>query len=878
MPHSAQPINVSRLNVARSFLGIFVAFLFLLIAVAAAHYYTEYKTGRLTREASEALNVELSRQMIVADIATVVSDLLVLAELVENNSADPQADWDATTGNLQQIFSFFSHNKGVYDQVRYLDENGNEVIRVNYQDGKAHPVPLHALQNKAHRYYFREAAHLGRGQIYVSPLDLNMESGHLQEPYKPVMRFATPVFDLLGRHRGIVVLNYMGEHLIRHFKQAAVNIADHVQLVNNEGYWLSSIHPEEEWGFMFGNEQRFDLRYPEAWEEMTGKGSGQVLTPAGLFSYSSVNPISVAQHAADPTYDLSRLSPKGGGSGYHWKIISHIPLQALAPLPGQFVSQHAPLYGGMLLLLMLVAYLLARSHSRHQWAEAQSQYESHFRRTLEDIQLAAVSVDESGQVGFCNDYFCRLCGWDRNEILDRNWIDTFVPQEQRETIREMLGLLRNPESFPARYEAEVVTHDGGRRLIAWNNTLSYNRKDGLWGVTSIGEDITDKRHNEEQVRKLSQAMEQSPSIVVITNRRGLIEYVNPKFTEVTGYPPEEVIGRNPRIMKSGETSPGEYRELWETIIGGGEWRGEFHNRRKNGELYWEAASISAIRDNSGQITHFLAVKEDITQRKQLEETIEERNRELARNQALAAMGSMSSMIAHDLRNPLSSVKMGLQIFNKKLGSTDEESRELCQIGLEQIHYMENILSDMLTFSRPEAMNMEWTGIDRLLSTTFGMLHKRLDDSGIELHYECAGGLPTFPGDINKLRQLFSNLIMNAAQAVETNPVGERILDVDARLYMDDRGTFIQVRICDNGYGIGDASQAQLFEPFFTTRAKGTGLGLAIVRQIVDQHRGRIELVARQERGTCAIVRLPTTPETKNGNSGATTRNDNVKAL
>ncbi|MFQ5956862.1 MAG: PAS domain-containing protein, partial [Candidatus Brocadiales bacterium] len=126
---------------------------------------------------------------------------------------------------------------------------------------------------------------------------------------------------------------------------------------------------------------------------------------------------------------------------------------------------------------------------------------------------------------------------------------------------------------------------------------------------------SERKHTEESLRKLSQAVEQSPSMVVITDIKGNIEYVNPKFTQLTGYTFKEAIGKTPRILKSGKTPPEVYKQLWKTITSGGEWRGEFCNKKKNGELYWEDASISPIRSKEGVITHFVAVKEDITERK-----------------------------------------------------------------------------------------------------------------------------------------------------------------------------------------------------------------------------------------------------------------------
>ncbi len=430
----------------------------------------------------------------------------------------------------------------------------------------------------------------------------------------------------------------------------------------------------------------------------------------------------------------------------------------------------------------------------------------------------------------------------------------YCAPESRAQVHCLIEGAYHPELFPTRHEIAVLTRDGATRLIAWNNTLSIDADGAFIGITCIGDDITDKRRNEEELRKLFRAVEQSPSIVTITDDKGVIEYVNPKFTEVTGYQPAEVLGRNPRILKSGETSSQEYAGLRETIRAGNEWRGEFHNRRKDGELYWETASISAIRNPDGTITHFLAVKEDITERKRLEQEVEERNREIGRTQSLTAMGRMSSMVAHDLRNPLSTVKMAVQILSRHTRD-NQEAKEFGQIALEQIRYMEDILSDMLTFSRPDALSSEWISVDKLLEGAIGVSQKKIEQSGAQVFVDIQAGLPTLYGDPSKLRQVFSNLIVNSVQAAhgQTNAV----VKIIAMLQIGAQGTGVRVEICDNGDGIAQEARDKLFEPFFTTKTQGTGLGLAIVKRILDQHGADIELEPIEPHGTCIAVTLPT---------------------
>ena len=311
------------------------------------------------------------------------------------------------------------------------------------------------------------------------------------------------------------------------------------------------------------------------------------------------------------------------------------------------------------------------------------------------------------------------------------------------------------------------------------------------------------------------------------------------------------------MLKSGETPSEEYAGLWQALSAGGEWRGEFQNRRKDGSLYWEAALLTALRDSHGEITHYLAVKEDITERKRLQQEIDARNLELAQAQALAAMGRMATMLAHDLSNPLSSVKMAVQILARQV--KDADATELASIAQEQIAYMEHIISDMLTYARPGELQVSWLDVEKLLNLSLGTVQKRILEQGVKVEVECAAGLPTIPGDTAKLRQLLSNLIVNSIQALGQRQPGDRHIRLRAALDALDSGRYMCIEVCDNGQGIGEQDTGRLFEPFFTTRSKGTGLGLAIVRQIVDLHGGYVELRNNQPAGTCAVLHLPLTP-------------------
>ncbi len=842
-------------GLSRGFLRIFIPLAGLLAVVMGAHYFSEYRSARITREASETLNVDLARRMIGTDIAGVVADLGFLASHIEARGL-LEVPAARRKGPIATEFKVFLRKKKLYDQARFIDQAGMEMVRVNYNGGRVRALSDSELQDKSRRYYFSEALSTERGQIYISPLDLNVEEGQVERPLKPVMRFAMPVFDRSGRKQGVVFLNYFGQQLIRHFKRAAANIADHVELVNSDGFWLSSPREEDLWGFMFRNEQTFGRRHPEAWKQIVNTESGQFMSAGSLFTYTTIHPLQAARVARnmDAAVDVD------SSEHYRWKVVAHISPSVLQATPLIFLQRNLLLYITMFTLLAIASVFLARSQIRHRQMAAEREYERRFRRTLENVQLAAVTLDMNGKIAFCNEFLLRLTGWGHEQVYGHDWFETFIPPERRAASREQL---LNPERggrYAASYRDEILSREGKALTISWNRTLSLNSAGVAIGITCIGEDVTDQERAEQELRQLSRAVEQSPSTVMITSRDGIIEYVNPKFASLTGYLPEEVMGKNPNMLKSENTSADEYRELWDTISAGGEWRGEFQNRKKNGELYWETASISAVRDADGEITHFVAVKEDITERKRLEQEVEAHNRQLARSQALAAMGQAASMIAHDLRNPLSSIKMTLQMLGRKpAGKWGGDEQELHQIALERVRYMEDILADLLTYSRPDALKPEWIAIDKLMETAISLSQKRIDEYGVEVVTHFRPGLPTLHGDSTKLRQVFSNLIINAAQATEGVEQGRAEISIHTRLELTPAGSRIQVDICDNGRGIDAELQEQLFDPFFTTRASGTGLGLAIVKRILDQHGGDIVLRSGELRGTCAVVTLPTGP-------------------
>lgn len=845
----SRPQSHSSWNYATQFFVFTVPLLAILLIAAIIHYQIHIQLAHQKIQRNDTLNIELMKKTVASILDNIVSDVLFLAEHNEISGNFDRNNLTSRT-NIINEFVAFAKNKKLYDQIRYINNNGKEIVRINFNSGTPIAVPNNLLQKKKNRYYFSETLKLNKREIYWSPFDLNIENGVIEKPIKPTIRVGTSVYDKKGNKRGILLVNYYGENLINELLHAGANISDEIMLLNEKGYWLMAPNPKLEWGFMFNNNHAFSKTYPNEWNKISSSAQGQFYSENGLFSFTTISPQTIKNNT-NKTDNSQIIS--------NWKITSRVSPEALANARNEFINQNFWLYIIVFTLAMFGSAFASRLWVKHKHSEAQTEYERGFRTILENVKLAAVSLDINGKILFCNNYLLQISGWEQHQVLGENWFNTFIHKDNQNSCKKIIAAAIKSSTGAILDEGEIITRQNKNHLFAWNATLSYDIDGEVSGITLLGIDITEQRKNEEQLRKLSRAVEQSPNTVMITNNEGKIEYINPKFTELTGYTSEEIIGNNPSILKSGETSKDDYNNLWQTIKNGGEWKGEFHNQKKSGELYWESARISAIRNPAGEITHFLAVKEDITERKLLQQEVENRNKQIQKNKELAAVGRMASMIAHDLRNPLSSIKMGMQILEKTATEyLGDQEQELLSIGREQVKYMESILSDMLSYSRSENLKLEWLNLDKLIELAILNTQRQLDKNKVTINTHLQPGLPTIHGDSTRLRQALSNLILNAAQAMEKNK-GKRVIQIETRLQLTSKGTSVLIEIIDNGCGIENNNVEQLFEPFYTTRAQGTGLGLAIIKRIIDQHHAEIKLEAVEPEGTKASIIFPTGP-------------------
>jgi len=353
-------------------------------------------------------------------------------------------------------------------------------------------------------------------------------------------------------------------------------------------------------------------------------------------------------------------------------------------------------------------------------------------------------------------------------------------------------------------------------------------------------------------------------MVVITDTQGHIEYVNPKFTQVTGYAADEVLGQNPRLLKSGEQPPEFYQELWETILSGREWRGEFANKRKDGAFFWELASISPVRNAEGVTTSFVKVAEDITSRKQSEEALVQYAVELqARNEELDAF---AHTVAHDLKNPLGLVIGFAEALRDGHATISEEEllRYLHKIARSG-RKIGDIVDELLLLAGVRQMEVEMRPLD--MASIVAEAQQRLTPMIEEYQAEIVlpAAWPVALGYGPWVEEVWVNYLSNAIKYGGQPPhmeLGAETLSPSASsIGGEGKEGMVRFWIHDNGPGLTPEEQARLFTPFTRldqVRAKGHGLGLSIVRRIVEKLGGQVGVKSKVGQGSVFYFTLPGT--------------------
>ncbi len=364
-------------------------------------------------------------------------------------------------------------------------------------------------------------------------------------------------------------------------------------------------------------------------------------------------------------------------------------------------------------------------------------------------------------------------------------------------------------------------------------------------------DITGLKKSKEKINHLSQAVDQSPVSIIITDTSGSIEYVNQRFVDITGYTAEEVIGKYPRILEPAHTPPEEFRHLWESLATTGAWKGVFQNKKKNGELYWESASISSIIDDSGIVTHILVINEDISEQKQAEEMLTKYAADLKKINT--ELENFAYIASHDLQEPVRMINSFLNLLEKKqAGHLDEESKKYIDFAIGGSNQLKLLIGDLLKYSRVGNNNEEFkkSKLNGLGHNINHMLKKKIEQSNASIIIKA---MPMIYVNISLIHMLFVNLVENALKyRSEHSPAIEIGCSVGEHV-----NTFY---VKDNGIGISSKYFEKIFVIFKRLHGKseymGTGIGLALCKKIVAIHKGEIWVESELGKGSTFYFTIP----------------------
>ncbi len=492
---------------------------------------------------------------------------------------------------------------------------------------------------------------------------------------------------------------------------------------------------------------------------------------------------------------------------------------------------------------------LRLSHQRHELYMAQT-------------HMAVIEWNTDFTVAEWNREAEMIFGYSADQAKGKSGSELLLPQNQQQLVDEVWQkLLANKGGSQS--INENITSDGRIITCEWHNTPLIREDGEVVGVTSLCRDISEQQRQQNELLKLQQAIENAGESILITDTDAVIEYVNPAFSKITGYDADEVVGRTPAILKSGQQDDTFYQRFWQKITSGETWHGSLVDQRKDGRLYPALMSVAPIFDANGGISHYVSIQQDMSEHEELEAKFRQA-------QKMEALGTLVGGIAHDFNNVLAGMLGNLYLVKKRTASDADVQKKLHRIE-EAGQRAAEMIRQLLAFARKEESELTVMPVQPFIKEILKLARSSIPEN-IALQHDLGDQDYRIRGDGSQMQQIMLNLLVNASHALEGRDAPA--ITVSMHLYEpDDDFLFVHreidnkpllcISIADNGCGISKANLEHVFEPFFTTKeeGKGTGLGLAMVYGSMQNHGGTIDIESEEGSGTRMKLYFPLSDST-----------------
>jgi PAS domain S-box-containing protein len=493
------------------------------------------------------------------------------------------------------------------------------------------------------------------------------------------------------------------------------------------------------------------------------------------------------------------------------------------------------------------------AHKRAE--EALRNAEALYHSLVENLPQCVFRKDIEGRFTFADRHHCQMIGKRLEEVLGKTDADFYPAELAAKYRQDDERVMATGETFET-----IEKHhqpNGDEMFVNVVKTALRDADGRVIGVQGVYWDVTERQRTEQELVRLATAVEQAAESIVITDAAGTIQYVNPAFERISGYSRQEAVGQNPRVLKSNKHDAAFYKEVWDTLLRGEVWHGHFINKRKDGSFYEEDATITPIRDSTGHIVNYIAVKRDVTQEVALEG-------QLRQSQKMEALGTLAGGVAHEINNPINGIMNYAQLISDRL-PPDSPLRKFSTEILKETDRVAQIVKSLLTFARQEKPLRQITSLNSIISDALALMRTIMRHDQITLAMDVPDGLPPVECHSQQIQQVVMNLLTNARDALNEKYPDyheNKIIHIAARQVEKDGKPWIRITVEDYGEGIPREVRSRLFDPFFTTKLGrgGTGLGLSISHGIAKDHNGDLHFETETGRFTRFHLDLPVTEE------------------